>query len=74
MKDADQPFSMVTEKKTSRNWFNKEREISIGHKAELLDYYDDKEKRGKFFNIFFKDNCQKYSVKWIGDVCLYFDY
>lgn len=49
MKDADQLFSMDTERQTSRNWFNKAGEISIGHKAELLDYHGDKEKLGKSF-------------------------
>lgn len=59
---------MDTEKQTRRNWFNKAREISTGHKAELFDYHGDKEKCGKLFNNFSKITVKKYPVKWIGHV------
>lgn len=72
MKDADQLFSMDTEKQTSRNCFNKTGGISIGHKAGLLDCHGDKEKWGNF-SIFFKDNCQKISSE-MDRRCLYFYY
>lgn len=52
MNDADQLFSMDTEQQTSRNWFNKAKGISIGCKAELLDYHGDNEKWGNISIIF----------------------
>lgn len=63
---------MDIEVQTSRNWFNKAGEISIGHKAELLDYHGDKEKWGNLFNKLLKINVKKSSE--MDKRCLYFYY
>lgn len=65
---------MDTETQTSKNSFNKAEEISIGHKAELVDYHGDKEKWRNLFNNFLKITVQKYPVKWIGDIFTVYTY